>query len=343
MASVRGTWDQASSIYFTVPSVVTESNNLLVSLYKWASRQDENFLTEAFVHLLRHLLDTEPIAAATILNKLTNGVLNLLPQQAATVNVATQVSTSQGRPDIEIRTVDCLVYVEVKVLAELGHLQLKRYRELLCTSDFERTTLVLLTRRLPDIPTDEQPDLAIQWHQIAVWLEQELLEWNTQQESSFFLVNQFLNFLKARGMTVERVGWELVPGVESMRNLLALMESALEAERIPHKRGTGWYWLGYSLEDGVDFFFIWLEQPAMLGFRTYKRKLDLQRCEALGLTRVWSEKPVGLRWGNVLDFESEDVHFFARSKASQLQVIERFLRESRRIAEQITVQPEGTA
>jgi hypothetical protein len=84
-----------------------------------------------------------------------------------------------------------------------------------------------------------------------------------------------------------------------------------------------------------------IEQPSILVFRSYQRNLDQQRFEELGLGRVWSQGQVGLRWENVLDLGSEDVHFFARSKASQLQVIERFLLESRRIAEQITVQPGG--
>ena len=33
-------------------------------------------------------------------------------------------------------------------------------------------------------------------------------------------------------------------------------------------------------------------------------------------------------WYNCLDLESEDIHFFARSKESQLQCLEKFIKES---------------
>jgi hypothetical protein len=89
---------------------------------------------------------------------------------------------------------------------------------------------------------------------VADWLEQELLERRIKQEPGIFLASQFLDFLQARGMKMEQVGWELVPGVKSMRNLLALMESALQAEQVRFKRVTAWDWLGYNLEGMTDFF-----------------------------------------------------------------------------------------
>ena len=36
-------------------------NNLLTLLHRWWPRQDENFMTEAFAHLLRHLLLYEAV------------------------------------------------------------------------------------------------------------------------------------------------------------------------------------------------------------------------------------------------------------------------------------------
>jgi hypothetical protein len=46
--------------------------NLLVRLHKWAI-QKENFLTEAFAHLLVHLLEREPDVAAKIICEITGG------------------------------------------------------------------------------------------------------------------------------------------------------------------------------------------------------------------------------------------------------------------------------
>ena len=59
--------------------MVTQDNNLLVNLHKWASKQDENFTTEAFVFLLNYLLDHEPEIAVNVLRKMTDGFLSLNP------------------------------------------------------------------------------------------------------------------------------------------------------------------------------------------------------------------------------------------------------------------------
>jgi len=45
------------------------NDNLFIKLHKLASSQDENFITETFVHILQRLIDTDPDAALIILNK----------------------------------------------------------------------------------------------------------------------------------------------------------------------------------------------------------------------------------------------------------------------------------
>src|SRR5213082_1993494 len=95
-------------------AVQSPRNNLLLLLHKWARRQDENFLTEAFAHLLQHLLDEEPEAAVGFLESLTGGFLRVKAAEARHVALRTQIILSEGRPDLEIRTIEQLVYVEVK-------------------------------------------------------------------------------------------------------------------------------------------------------------------------------------------------------------------------------------
>jgi hypothetical protein len=53
---------------------MSEGDNLLTLLNKWTV-QDENFVSDVFAHLLRHLLKTEPQAASSILRDLTGGLL----------------------------------------------------------------------------------------------------------------------------------------------------------------------------------------------------------------------------------------------------------------------------
>ena len=54
--------------------------NLLIQLRRWANRQDENFTTDAFVHLLNHLVTFQPSAAMRVLTHLTG---NRIPEQAS--------------------------------------------------------------------------------------------------------------------------------------------------------------------------------------------------------------------------------------------------------------------
>ena len=104
------------------------SNNLLLRLHKWAWRQDENFQSEAFAHLLEHLRDSEPEVAADLLKKLTGGKLALPEGNVRSVSVTTQVTTDTGRPDLELSALGHLVYVEAKVNAAVDSAQLMRHR-----------------------------------------------------------------------------------------------------------------------------------------------------------------------------------------------------------------------
>ena len=116
--------------------------NLLLRLHRWASCQSENFTTEAFVHLLLHLIEFEPEIAVFILRKLTKQKLIVDTQTIKRVSINTQVTTEQGKPDIEIKTSDFLIYIEVKVDSCFGNKQISRYREELNKSSFPNKLLI---------------------------------------------------------------------------------------------------------------------------------------------------------------------------------------------------------
>ena len=100
-----------------------QSNNLLINLHRWAFKQDENFTTESFVHLLNHLLKVAPQTAIPILRKLTDNFLRLDVSEIANVQIITQAITDLGRPDIEISVRNYLGYIEVKVESEINENQ----------------------------------------------------------------------------------------------------------------------------------------------------------------------------------------------------------------------------
>jgi hypothetical protein len=302
-------------------------NNLLLRLHKWAWRQDENFLTEAFAHLLQHLLIDEPEAAVRILQSITNGFLALCPGEARSVEVRTQVFTVEGTPDLQLRTSKQIALLEVKSEADAHPEQLKRYRKLLRDSGLP-SALVLLTRYPVTLgEQDERPDAIIRWYQVAEWLELERNRYAFKPVSEH-LVSQFLDFLSGRNMTMGQVTWELSGGVRALRALNDVLYEVANACGLQAQPWGDRSSLGIFLDKRNYWIGIQYDQPESLSFQTWNREVDKDAAERLGINGLyeWADKG-RYGWHRPLDLESEDVHFFARSNTSQRQVLEQFLRE----------------
>src|ERR1700722_10668226 len=124
----------------------TTQPNLFLRLHKWATRQDENFLTESLAVVLEQLLILAPEVGTRLVSKLTGGFLELRPEDAGTIQIRTQVEAVKGRPDLEVSIPNRLVWIEVKVESELRVGQLEGYRVLLTEQGVEQRRLVLMTR-----------------------------------------------------------------------------------------------------------------------------------------------------------------------------------------------------
>ena len=261
---------------------VTEpaEDNLLVALHRWASSQDENFITEAFAHLLRHLLSHEPRVGVELLRFLTKGRLRVTEDEAAKVAVTTQVETAEGTPDIELRTPDHLACVEVKVESGLGPRQLERYRRILNGSGVANTTLVLLTRY--PVETDEKPDHALLWYAVAENLRETLRTTAWDSPVSRHLAEQFVGLLKARGMTMEKVSWSLAGGVRAAQNLINMLGKALTAMGREYGPSFGRYWAGFDVDDKKAWVGVTWEDPTWLCFETEDVVFDKALAEGVG-------------------------------------------------------------
>ena len=211
-------------------------------LFRWARRQGENFTTEAFAWLLRLLLRSEPTAGEGLISLLCLGKRDTHLLAADHIVVTTQKVTRAGKPDISISTDSFLAYVEVKTGATLGVNQLGRYRRALEEERGQRRgELVLLTVDYVEIADEDSAHVRkVRWHEVDRWLSDlDLGDGVTQ-----FAVKEFIAFMKENVMTVQRVGWEYVKGVQAMRRLMAMLARALEAAGVRiHQRaqpgGTG--------------------------------------------------------------------------------------------------------
>jgi hypothetical protein len=322
--------------------MVSPENNLLVRLHKGAWRQDENFLTEALAHLLRHLLENEPQAAANLLGYLTEGFFALGYEEARGVEVRTQTFTAEGTPDLQLRAGEQLAILEVKSESDVREEQLSRYRDLLRDSGTPSTALVLLTRYPVTLSEGKERPKHVRWYQVAEWLDQERSRYQFQPVSAY-LVNQFLDFLSARNMIMGQVTWELPGGVRALRALRDMLYEAAVSTGYRAQFRVGQDYIGVHLDKPNYWAGIYYDRPEVLIFETCARKVRQDAAERPNLPgRVYkwtTEQALG--WYRELNLDSEAIHFFARSPASQRQVLEQFLRECRKTVEDIEIREEA--
>lgn len=299
---------------------MANETNLLPNLHRLASGQDENFITESFAYVLRHLISKEPKAAVLFLKIISNDFLTISENEAASIDVKTQLSTESGKPDIAISTDDHLVYIEVKVDSDFGDCQLERYRRQLVKSGTTNTRLITLTR-YPLVANSgcEHPDFSLRWHHLPDILE----TLHIRDKVSLYIISEFVSLLKHRGLAMEKVSWEIISGIKSFVALIDMLAEALAAKKVTNiKNSAAQEWRGFYMENKGFFVGIYFDNPGLVVMNTEvplsekaPKKVTLGKLEDGG-------------WRNELDLTSEDVHFFARSKASQIQCLEQFIEES---------------
>jgi hypothetical protein len=339
------------------------NNNLLVELHRWAWRQDENFTTEAFAHLTRHLLAEEPVIGVELLEKVIGSARDIPPSDASSIGIRTQKPTEgHGIPDVRISGPAFLVLIEVKVGADVGLGQLEAYLEELQQSGEDFTQLVLLTPYLPVLSEElEERVNPVRWHEVAAWVES-MLERNEVSEASSFLCSQFLGFLQSRRMVAakvrsdvsaglkkyfERVGEESIfrsviqnlaivagePELSDLVDLLMLIEQTLTSRKdLPKPRlysgNKPSAWIGYNIESMKYFFFLYLSKPETLVFQRFKGGVDPASFDGK-VGRIYEAygKP---RWCNEIDLAAPEIGFFSTDtgKVQQSQILESFLAES---------------
>lgn len=300
------------------------NNNLLVRLLKWARRQEENFLTEALTHLLEAFRQAGSPVCCELVDLLTGGKISISSTELATLEFSTQVVESLGRPDLVIRHDDKLVYVEVKKEAKVREDQLQAYRTQLNAFPELQTGLSLLTRYPLIASVKSQVDTHIRWYHLYDVLESHLQNNTISDPVLMAIANQFNGLLIERGLKMTQVSWELSAGLKALANLQLLLAEAASSLSLPATTFTNKYWSGIKFGKDKEFWAgIDFESPTILGVGTLRSVADTDEAEKLGLAIYGDEQA----WQSV-DLESEQVHFFARSRASQLRFLETYLKDA---------------
>ncbi|GAI22738.1 unnamed protein product, partial [marine sediment metagenome] len=104
------------------------NENIFSALAKYNSATDENYLTEAFVFLVNHLLAEEQTIGLEVLTQLCVNNDEFSFETNENISISTQEATKQGTSDIKISSLNKRIYVEVKHDSPVDPDQLKRYK-----------------------------------------------------------------------------------------------------------------------------------------------------------------------------------------------------------------------
>jgi hypothetical protein len=315
--------------------------NILFRLHKWAIRQDENFTSEAFAHLLWYLLRHEPNSGCRLLANITKDRVILAPNSANNVSVVMQGNVEGHHPDIIIETnADEVVCIEAKVESPVQEKQLANYHNDLKTyKPGFHTTLVLLTRYPFVIDTlKSKPNVQIYWYQIADWLQAES-DAIVDCKAAFYLA-EFVGFLKVRNMTKEKVEAQLWPGLQAMCHLIKMLEEAALMSGFENReRQANHVSIGFYLENRKYWVGIEYGESASPPIAFYTQCPIVSDAEAIaGVGHIWPNAywaNNGPSWSHSLELKSGEGEFFNCSNTEQQNILTNFLKRIRAITSQI--------
>jgi hypothetical protein len=133
---------------------------------------------------------------------------------------------------------------------------------------------------------------------------------------------------------MDKVNWTMESGLTELQNFLNMINEALAIAKIKTKATAGTSQGGYqgfftnSVNGKPIYILVYFNQPAKLFVQTGKCNFN----EDIKLERG---KIVDKDFEIELNLASEEVHFFARSKQSQLACLEEFLSESVKYAKKL--------
>jgi hypothetical protein len=311
--------------------------NLLVALHKWACdrKQDENFTTEAFAHLLRHLLKHEPDAACSILAVLG---CSSVGEDCRELKVSTQIRYGHSQPDISVEQKAKLkLVIEVKVEQEIDWDQIKMHNEAL-----ERKAapyckrLIVLTKKQVD-KNNKAADLVdtyVRWREIAESIRAEVD--GGMSPVSQHIARQFVDFLRSNGMVIDKVETAITTkqAISSFHSLMKMIKGSLPQGSPPRKWKSkdnvcempGYSGVYFGLRRNDEYWCgIYYAEPDCVVLQAYDRSAaEIAKCEGWELDE--EDKSRGAAWRRKLPLRERK--FFEMQADDQWKLIEAFIKNS---------------
>lgn len=293
-------------------------SGIFQNLHKWASSQDENFTTEILIYIISESLILDAEYAIYLLDYISGSFI--CANDIDDCIVSGQYSTKYGVPDLVIEAKNKIVFVEVKVDSDFGDKQISRYRKAVELQTKE-SRLITLTRYILTKSTvkEEMPDISITWDNLS-----ELFSIKYPNNSNIkYLVKEYIHYLKYRGLAMEKVKWQLIEGVAQIKNLMAILSEAISHSTASISQSSnGKDWAGYYLDGSKLFIGLYYDEPEKISINTecalLENASDIQIEGRFENNKWWWDLPL----------TDEDVHFFSRTKASQIEVLTQFINNS---------------
>jgi len=292
---------------------------------------DENFSTELLVYLLKYSLENNTLLFSSFMNFL--GV-KVDESEYERFSIYTQRGffTEDGKqvfPDIALETEDKLIFIEVKLESGLNYYdveneenrkeainQIQLYQTI---KTLKEKKIYLLTKYFCDLSFEDCSNFKkkLRWQDFYYLIKQ----YKTQDSVESYLIEEVRKYMEGKNMSIPKVSYEIMNGMESLKNLVAQMESALEG--IPYRRSFGYFWIGYYLLFNEN-------QICWVGTYYDGKKLQFEVINENAINAIESREENEFIWEKdrkkyVTDFDFEENHYFCLKAEEQLEILKKWI------------------
>jgi len=285
-------------------------------------------------------------------------------RSTSSIRIYTQTRIEEGIPDITIESETFLIFIEVKLHANLTRGQVESYLKALGKTKHKDAMLVTLT--LFSIPEEIHAGAkSVRWFEVGDWLLH-AIETNPK-ETTWLLLEQFIDFLRYQRAMGAAVKSGISKGIHEHNNvygekslfrkrfkspvfistydelhplyelMMLINESIISVspnEEIKFDTGKQkGGWLGYNINRMEFFAVIYMTNPEVIILETFKIAPKLSENE-ISFGEFEKASNGKIVWFNKVDLNQ--INFFTKTKNEQLAILIDFfkksMREGRRIA-----------
>jgi len=316
--------------------VPTESLNIFSCLAK-GNPARENFLSQAFLFLVRKLLESEKKESQEFAKELLGKICNLDFFAEKNIWLTTEEKITTGRLDIKIETSSKLIYLENKVDAGFGNLQLERYKEDLDKQQKNVKKIVLITKYGVCEKLKKMVDNSWMWDQIYDHITRLKEKYRKDlPHIDLFFIDHLSNYMEEEHMTIKKVSSAFTEGIKSMLNLIEQIRFVLGEKdckitaRSAGEKFNGFYFKvseDSSVQDWIGiFYYDNYRKPSQDQMVFELKELEIPR-DAVSKCNFHIEFDKKRFSEPSLILSFEECNFFTFEKDKQLDILREFLQE----------------